>query len=98
MWSGDGAELFYRNEDQMMIVTVSTYNGFRAGIPEILFEGSLVLEASVSGTTNYDVTADGQRFLMLEPSFGGTDSDADTRRINIVLNWFEELKERVPVP
>ena len=43
---------------------------------------------------NYDVTADGQRFLMI--SAGETDSDR--MQINVVLNWFEELKERVPVP
>ena len=99
LWPGDGRELFYRNEDQMMLVTISTDSGFRVGIPEILFEGSFVPEDPRSGTTNYDVTPDGQRFLMLEPSFGGTDTGPATPdQINIVLNWSEELKERVPVP
>ncbi len=44
----------------------------------------------------YDVSTDGQRFLTVKP--GETDEDAQPLRINIVLNWFEELKERVPVP
>ena len=48
----------------------------------------------VRGMMNHpgsDVTADGQQFLMLE---GGIRSGPD--RINVILNWFEELKQRVP--
>ena len=47
---------------------------------------------------DYDITPDGERFLMVFPA--GQDSSAEPARpqINIVLNWFEELKERVPVP
>ena len=41
----------------------------------------------------YDVTPDGQRFLMLKT--GGPEESAATQ-INVVLNWFEELKQRVP--
>jgi hypothetical protein len=42
----------------------------------------------------YDVTPDGQRFIMIER----VKSETTTRQINIVLNWFEELTERVPRP
>ena len=42
---------------------------------------------------NYDVTSDGQRFLMLK---SGEKQDAPTQ-INVVLNWFEELQQKVPV-
>ena len=41
---------------------------------------------------NYDVSRDGQRFLMVKAS---EQTEAATQ-INIVLNWFEELKRRVP--
>ena len=45
----------------------------------------------------YDLTADGQRFVMVQhAALKGSEAEPD--RINIVLNWFEELKERVPVP
>ena len=44
-----------------------------------------------------DVDLDGQRFLMIE-SAAEDDDAADTPQINVVLNWFEELRERVPVP
>jgi hypothetical protein len=44
-------------------------------------------------TDNYDVSPDGQRFLMLKPS---EQAQAAPTQINVVLNWFEELKQRVP--
>ncbi len=40
----------------------------------------------------YDVTPDGQRFLMVQV----TESEQAATQINVVLNWFEELKQRVP--
>ncbi|MCI0423329.1 MAG: hypothetical protein L0387_09395 [Acidobacteria bacterium] len=43
-------------------------------------------------TANYDVTPDGQRFIMLKSG----DKPASAAQINVVLNWFEELKRRVP--
>ena len=47
---------------------------------------------------NYDVSPDGERFLFVDPVVIETGEDAPPPPINIVLNWFEELKERVPVP
>jgi hypothetical protein len=47
---------------------------------------------SPTTTANYDVSPDGQRFLMLK---GGEEQQAATQ-IHVVLNWFEELKRRVP--
>jgi hypothetical protein len=41
---------------------------------------------------NYDVSPDGQRFLMLK----GGEQEAAPAQINVVLNWFEELKQKVP--
>ena len=42
-------------------------------------------------TVNYAVTPDGQRFLMIKES-----EEQTATQINVVLNWFEELKQRVP--
>jgi hypothetical protein len=42
--------------------------------------------------TNYDVYLDGQRFLRIKPS----EQTTSLKQINVVLNWFEELKRRVP--
>ncbi len=59
-----------------------------------LFEAPWPL--SVRYFVNYDVTPDGQRFVFVQP----LEEEGDDRphHINVVLNWFEELKERVPMP
>ena len=50
-----------------------------------------------AGASNFDVTADGQRFLVTVPAGTGDSEDATLgTRLSVVLNWFEELKERVP--
>ena len=82
MWSADGRELFYRNGETMMVVTVDTGASFTAGTPETLFNGAYNNEI-------YDVAADG-RFLMVRPA-----PDATADRLQVVLNWVEELKARV---
>ena len=76
------------NGSQMMAVDIETEPTFRAGTPRLLFEGG-VLSRGTGSTATYDVTADGQRFVMLR----NVSSEA---RINIVQNWFEELRQRVP--
>jgi hypothetical protein len=90
VWNPNGLELFYRNGNKMMAVEIATQSGFAAGKPRMLFEGPY--ELPPVPIANYDVSPDGQSFLMLKPS---EQADAPTQ-INVVLNWFEELKRRVP--
>ena len=48
---------------------------------------------------SWDISPDGKRFLMMKPQ-GAIDEGSSTEgppKINIVMNWFEELKQRVPV-
>ena len=47
---------------------------------------------------DYDTTPDGEHLLMVYSAAGTDALESATPQINIVLNWFEELKERVPVP
>jgi eukaryotic-like serine/threonine-protein kinase len=91
VWNRNGRELFYRSGDKMMAVDISSQSGFTAGKPRMLFEGRY--ERTPATSPNYDVSLDGQHFLMLKPSEQGT---APPTQINVVLNWFEELKRRVP--
>jgi len=91
VWNRNGRELFYRSGDKMMAVDVDTQPSFAAGKPRVLFEGRY--EPTPATFPNYDVSPDGQRFLMLKPSEAG---EAAPTQINVVLNWFEELKRRVP--
>ena len=82
-WSGDGQELFYRNGDQLMVAQITTSPTFSAAKPQLLFQANF---------TGYDVSPDGQRIVAIqavEPGKPGT-------HINVVLNWFEELKRLAP--
>ena len=90
LWAKNGRELFYRDGDKMMAVPVTTQPTFRAGAPTLLFEGQYHNDFNWS-PPNYDVTPDGQRFLMIQPG----EQEAATQ-INVVLNWFEELKRLAP--
>lgn len=98
VWRQNGGELYYRNADRMMAVAVSTQPAFRAGKPKVLWErhyneGTNSM-CGVAGPTssNYDVTADGQRFLMVKEG----EHDALPTEIRVVVNWSEELKRQVP--
>jgi WD40 repeat protein len=97
-WAPNG-ELFYRrlSDDMMMVVRVTTSPAPSVGPPQELFRGSGVLEASPRA--GYAVTADGQRFLTngVRVWWGlRADASAPRPRFNVVLNWVEELKRRVP--
>jgi serine/threonine-protein kinase len=98
LWSPDGRELYYLGDDNsVMAVSVETSPTFGFGVPRILFQSRYV-GFSVNGGTPWDIHPEGDRFLMMKEP--GTDSAGDilgsSRRINIVLNWSEELKKRVP--
>src|SRR5579863_2520928 len=90
-WNPNGRELFYRSGDKMMAVDITTQPSFSAGKPRMLFEGPY--QPTPVTTPNFDVSPDGQRFLMLKPSGS---AEAAPTQINVVLNWFEELKQKVP--
>jgi Tol biopolymer transport system component len=88
VWSRDGRELFYRRGDRMMAVTVAPGETFRSSAPRQLFEGRY-FEAE-PGAPNYDVTPDGQRFLMVLP--GDTDGPD---RLNVIQGWKAEVLRRL---
>ncbi|MDA2925536.1 hypothetical protein MYX65_12965 [Acidobacteria bacterium AH-259-L09] len=88
VWSPDGSELFYRSGNRMMVVSVQTKPTFSMDKPRVLFEGSYFVHARRGVSPSYDISPDGQRFLMIKEAEGGT-------QIHVVLNWFEELKRLV---
>ncbi|MBI4886566.1 MAG: serine/threonine-protein kinase [Acidobacteria bacterium] len=97
-WSSNGRELFYRNGRQMIAVAVEPGQTLRTGTPRVLFEGEYVQELENVGAHNYDVSRDGQRFLMIVPAPSEKPGENARQRIVVVQNWFEELRRRVPVP
>jgi serine/threonine-protein kinase len=95
IWGPNGRELFYRglNEEEMMIVRIETEPTFTYTTPEILFAGDYFR----SRNRNYDISPDGQRFLMLKEIESTEEISASTQdSLVIVQNWFEELKRLAP--
>jgi len=92
LWSKDGQELIYRKEDKLLAVQLQT-DPFRAEKPRVLFDGPYIQTDVTSpwSASTYDVFPDGQRFVMINK---GAD-EAGRTRINVVLNWFDELKRKI---
>jgi hypothetical protein len=108
LWSPDGRELFYRNGDSVMSVSVKTDPAFSLEKPKTLFRGTYV-SVDPAGLGNaveqWDISRDGKIFLMMKPpqaASGASTAEAPNTtapqpKITIVVNWFEELKQRVPI-
>jgi dipeptidyl aminopeptidase/acylaminoacyl peptidase len=95
VWARDGRELFYLEpgpdgQVTMMTVSLTTTPGFSTGTPTRLFEGRF----SASGPSrSYDVAADSQRFIMVQPR---EQPSLPVAQIVVVQNWFEELQRLAP--
>ena len=95
-WSPSGRELFYRSslddegKRRVMVVDMPANPSSSAGRPRVLFRD----EYGTTGVArDYDVTADGARFLMGREE---TPPLEEVTELLIVLNWFEELERLVP--
>ena len=89
-WSRDGKELFYVEGQTLVAVSVSSGSIFSVGSATRLFE-----HPGLGPGTNYapyDVSADGQRFILAEPV--GAGGEAPEPSIRVVLNWYEEFRDR----
>ena len=96
LWSSDSRELFFRTSDAVMAVVVETEETFRAGLPKRLFQETYG-RFTVTNRHPWDIRPDGKRFLMLKEPGSVLSEEGGQQKINVVVNWFEELKERVPV-
>jgi Tol biopolymer transport system component len=98
LWSPDGRELFYIGNEGAIEVPLDTKSTFNAGKPRLLFQGLYV--SGYGESPPWDISPNGKRFLMIKlpQATGEASTERIPRKINIVLNWLEELKERVPVP
>jgi Tol biopolymer transport system component len=97
LWSPNARELFYRNGDTVMVVPFKIEPTFSPETPRVLFRGTYVSFRAVLmqvDFTPWDISPDGKRFLMMKEAGS---AEGGPQRINIVMNWFEELKQRVPV-
>jgi eukaryotic-like serine/threonine-protein kinase len=101
LWSPDGRELFYRNGDEVMTVPITkTDPDFTYGTPKSLFQGNYIPSDFSIGSNeihSWDIHPNGKRFLMMKDAGTNASAGRGPRRINIILNWFEELKQQMPV-
>jgi eukaryotic-like serine/threonine-protein kinase len=99
LWARNGQELFYESMGTLMRVPVKMGSTLERGTPEKVFEvfDAKYLVRPPSGVLGrmYDVSADGQRFLMIK-EISAADERPASPRIILVQHWFEELKRRVP--
>jgi serine/threonine-protein kinase len=100
-WSGDGRTLFWRTDDGIMAAEVDTTGGsFRSGKVRQLFTGPFqggTGGLSVAGLTfnDYDVTADGERFVMFpDPQKAGR---GDHAHVTLVTRWFDDLERATKI-
>jgi serine/threonine-protein kinase len=89
VWSRDGRDLFYRDGDRLMAVSVEPGPAASLGRPRVVFEQPYAV--SDLGVANYDVGPDG-RFIMITPPANAVSGDT----LTVVQNWHEELKRLVP--
>jgi len=94
-WAANG-EIFYRSVDgtRMFSVKATAAPSLAISAPEERFKGDYYISPTGSPRPQYDVTADGQRFLMLVPT--RVSEDDRRARIVVVQHWIDELKRQLP--
>ena len=95
LWSRDGKQLFYiPGPGRFVVVNVTTQPSFSVSAPVPAPRAFTIGNAQTS-PRNYDVGPDG-RMLGIVSAGQGPSGPAPLQQIDVVLNWFEELKQRVP--
>ena len=102
VWSPDGGELYFwttlQDGIRFMAVPIQYGPNVIPGRPQELFRVQNRFQTGPDSTTapKYDITPDGERFVFVQQN-ASSPTDQSQPQINIVLNWFQELLERVPV-
>ena len=88
-WSGDGEELFFRTDSQMMAVSVRQGDDLVFGRPVPLFDDAYLRPSKISPDVHsYDVSPDGSRFVMIERS----DQGAANPDLKVIIGWLDSLE------
>lgn len=101
VWRRTGGELYYRGSDGMMAVNYTSGSELRPSAPKLLWKDPYSAGNGAScgmpgvSSSNYDVTPDGQRFLMVKEQSGSIDGT----KVVVVLNWIDGLRAaNTPAP
>ena len=93
IWSSSGERLYFRQGHQLMVSDISTGPVLAASVPDVIFGGGW--ELSHQGEplfSSYGAMSE-NRFLMIRHP-----PESVPTRINVIFDWFQELRDRVPVP
>ena len=99
LFARNGRELFFVSGSALMSVPVRLAPTFATGNPTVLINSSsIILDGRLLGNTGrtYDVSRDGDRFLMLKDD-AAVDRSTNRPGIVVVQNWFRELNEKLPI-
>jgi serine/threonine-protein kinase len=99
-WSPDGKELFYMigGNIRLRVASVSTHPGFVLGNSLPLLKPAVWQDSNNDTARQWDVMPDGQHFIARVPAgSAGQVGQTQTQQIEVVLNWFTELQQRVPI-
>lgn len=101
LWSPDGQKIFYYSRGSLWEIAIEMEPEFIRGEPVRLFQ--CPYNPVVSMGFNYaflDIDPDGKRFLGIQsiPKTNEESPEEPPTKINVVVNWFEELKQKVPTP
>jgi len=101
LWSPDGKEIFYvvapadQGVGQLVVMSLTTQPTFAFGNPVVVPSGRLQLSGGLLVPRRFDIAPDGGIIGVVDARQTPSGASA-TLQIQIVLNWFEELKRRVP--
>ena len=84
LWSRDGRRLYYREGDRVLEASLSTVPTLAVTGRRVLFAGPYMTDGFHA---NYDLAPDGRSFVMIKPA-------NDDRRLVMVTNWVQELRQR----
>jgi hypothetical protein len=91
-WTPDGKQIVFASGQRLMSVDVQT-------TPSFAFSESKALPIEIENTQGrpYDITRDSKQFLVMQRPDESATPEKTSPQINVVLNWFREIQERVPV-
>ena len=98
IWSHDGRQMFFLSPPpsrRIMAVDVAVKEGaFLSGTPRLWADAQLSVRAA---THPFDLHPDGKRFVILPAESAPSEPDKGSAHVNVLLNFFDELRRRVPV-
>ena len=96
VWAPDGSAIYYRNGSSVMRSSIAAGEMFSVDTAEEIFRDSWVLDPGIYPRTNWDVHPDGESFLFVSAAGAELSDGVPVMRLELVVNWFEELRQRVP--